>query len=57
MIPNDILLYSYLGPLSNRHQRGFFLQKMEGSADTHSQTYVEVQRERIRRRGTGREGE
>jgi hypothetical protein len=38
MIPNDIVLYSWISALSSHHQRGFVLQQMGTDAGTHSQT-------------------
>ena len=37
MIPNDILLYSYIVAQGDRHQRGFTQQLLGTGAETHSQ--------------------
>ena len=38
IIPNDILLYSYIGALFSHHQRSFLLQQMKTNTETHGQT-------------------
>lgn len=40
MIPNDILLYSYISPLTSHHQRDFLQQQMGTDEETpaHNQT-------------------
>ena len=43
MIPNDILLYSWIGAQPNCHQRDFTQQPMDTDSETHSQTFCGTQ--------------
>ena len=38
MIPNDMLLFSFISILTICHLRGFLLQQMGAGTETHSQT-------------------
>lgn len=43
MIPNDILLCSYINALFSDHQRGFLHQQMGTDAENHNQALFKKQ--------------